>query len=104
MWNSENEFTGTNNTVVHIVSGNQIACVAVVAAESSPLGQARLVRCGRGGGQLKRRQLSPAGFSVARGGRHGVLLTAYCRGGVSPLSLFQRMLALRVRYIRSPWC
>ena len=103
MWNSENEFTGTNNTVVHIVSGNQIACVAVVAAESSPLGQAAW--CGvAGGGQLKRRQLSPAGFSVARGGRHGVLLTSYCRGGVSPLSLCQRMLALHVRYIRSPWC
>ena len=50
MWNSENEFTGTNNTVVHLVSGNQTACVAVVAAESSPLGQARTLRCGGGGG------------------------------------------------------
>ena len=104
MWNSENEFTGTNNTVVHLVSGNKTACVAVVAAESSPLGQARTLRCGGGGGQLKLRQLSPAGFSVAHGGRHGILLTSYCRGGVSPLSLFQGMLALRVRYICSPWC
>ena len=49
MWNSENEFTGTNNTVVHLVSGNKTACVAVVAAESSPLGQARTLRCGGGG-------------------------------------------------------
>ena len=101
MWNSEYEFAGTK--IKNLVSGNQTTCVAVVAAESSPLGQAAW--CGvAGGGQLKRRQLSPAGFSVARGGRHGILLTAYCRGGVSPLSLFQRMLALRVRYIRSPWC
>ena len=46
MWNSENEFTGTNNTVVHLVSGNQTACVAVVAAEKASLGQASPVQGG----------------------------------------------------------
>ena len=50
MWNSEYEFAGTK--IKNLVSGNQTTCVAVVAAESSPLGQARLVRCGRGGGSL----------------------------------------------------
>ena len=73
MWNSENEFTGTNNTVVHIVSGNQIACVAVVAAESSPLGQARLVRCGRGGGSLSVGSCPPLASVL-----HVVAGMAYC--------------------------
>ena len=83
-----------------LVSGNQTFHVAVVAAEPAYLGQASPVRVGGGGSSLG----VAAGLSVAHGGRHGVVLTACCRGGVSPLSLFQRMLALRVRYICSPWC
>ena len=47
MWNSEYEFTGTK--IEHLGSGNQTTCVTVVAAASSPLGQASPVHCGGGG-------------------------------------------------------
>ena len=74
MWNSENEFTGTNNTVVHLVSGNQTACVAVVAAESSPLGQAH--RCGVAGGGGG--SLSVGSCSQLASVLHVVAGMAYC--------------------------